>query len=127
MKDFNFNKYIRNKTLLREADDKMDYVSDDEFDIWDQGEESDPIGGPLGEVGSNAMDGTDPDTYALEGDDKGIDTRRMEMIGGDRIQSAVEDLIENSYTPEDILELCKKYIDDFASRKSYLKAQGRKY
>ena len=69
MKDFNFNKYIRHGFLLKEYiqnDDEptgdAEYTSDTEFDIWDQGDESDPID----EVGSNGMDGTDPDTYALE-------------------------------------------------------------
>jgi len=64
MKDFNFNKYIRHGFLLKENvqnDDEptgdAEYTSDTEFDIWDQGDESDPIGGPLGEDDSEWQEG----------------------------------------------------------------------
>jgi hypothetical protein len=63
MKDFNFNKYIRHGFLLREDiqnDDEptgdAEYTSDTEFDIWDQGDESDPIDDPLGD-GSEWQEG----------------------------------------------------------------------
>jgi len=41
---------------------------------------------------------------------------RMMMIGGDKIGSAVEDLLQNKYAPEDILKLCQKIVDQKQKR-----------
>ena len=41
---------------------------------------------------------------------------RMMMIGGDKIGSAIEDLLQNKYTPEDILKLCQKIVDQKQKR-----------
>jgi hypothetical protein len=74
-------------------------------------------------------DSEDEKGFDVPGDDKDsadIDDRMM-MIGGDRIEGAVADLIDDGFDPEDILDFCKMAIEKHTERKSYLKAQGRKF
>lgn len=68
-----------------------------------------------------------PEKIYADKDSADIDVDRMMMIGGDRLESSVADLIDDGFDPEDILEFCQMAIEKHTERKSYLKAQDRKY
>lgn len=92
MNQFNYDAYMKNNPLLKETDgygnykipvleDKEDFerVDAETFDIWDQGTESDPIGGPLDNIEDRSKVG--PDEENLEEIDSESESNFAEEFG----------------------------------------------
>lgn len=58
-----------------------------------------------------------------ESDDYFVDTNRMMDLGGNRIEQGIISLLDDGFEPEDILSLCKMFVEDHAGAR----AQGKRF
>ena len=65
-------------------------------------------------------DSEDEKGFIVPSDDDTIDTNRMMDLGGEEIEKGIMFLLDDGFDPEDVLEMCKMFIEGHAD-------QGKKY